>query len=76
MRWTVMACLTLAVAATGCGPAVPKTYPVSGKVTWKNDPLPDGRITFIDLDRPGDEQGGPIKADQFSLQATAGKKKG
>ena len=69
--------LLLAVGAlsAGCGPSGPPTYPVTGTVTWKKAPLPDGHIIFYAEDnqtRPAAEK---IKDGKFEFRATAGKKR-
>ncbi len=56
----------------GCGgPAGPPTYPVSGKVLYRGEPLSRGTVLFIPEDGPA---AGTAIADDgsFSLDAVAG----
>jgi hypothetical protein len=47
LRFSGAAALALAVAAAvGCGGDKPKLVPVTGKVTYKNEPVTAGTITF------------------------------
>src|SRR5205085_2151070 len=47
LRGSGAAALALAVAAAvGCGGDKPKLVPVTGKVTYKNEPVTAGTITF------------------------------
>jgi hypothetical protein len=75
MRWTFAASFTVIVLLGGCESGGPKTYPVSGTVTWNAQPLADGNITFIDLDKAGLEHAGKIAEGKFQCQVAAGKKK-
>ena len=40
------ALLCALLGAAGCGPSLPETVPVRGKVTWKGRPLGDGTVVF------------------------------
>lgn len=76
MRSLLASVLLIGVAVvSGCGPSGPKTYPVSGTVSFENQPIPDGYISFIAADGEGPPGGGPIKDGKFSFEATAGKKR-
>lgn len=58
---------------TGCGPTGPKTYPISGTVTYNGQPLPDGTIVLL---APGEvDESGPITAGKFAFSAKAGPKR-
>jgi hypothetical protein len=47
---SVRAAALLLLAIIGCGPTIPRTYPVKGKVVWKGGkPVNDGRIEFRSL---------------------------
>lgn len=71
--------LALAIGLIGCGGNEgPPTYPVSGTVTYKGNPLVDGQIAF----RPDESKGGtgPMHAADivdgtFSVEATEGPKR-
>ena len=59
---TAFACLIL---LTGCGSGGPTRYPVSGKVTFKGEPIPQGFITFEpDADQGNSGPGGGAQIDQ------------
>lgn len=72
MRTYAAALLLLALTA-GCGrPAGPPTYPVSGTVSYRGEPLSRGTVLFIPEEGPA--AGTAIAADgSFSLHAVAGK---
>ena len=65
----------LAVLAVGCGPSGPKTYPVSGTVTFNGEAVRKGHIVFSPLDRSTAPDAGEIRNGEFSLQAKAGQKR-
>lgn len=46
-RWLFVVCLVPLVALLGCGPKRPKTTPVSGTVTFKQQPLKGAAVWFI-----------------------------
>ncbi len=69
-----LVCIILATTF-GCGPTGPKTYPVSGTVTWNGEPLPEGDIVLVPTS-PGDiEAHSKITAGKFAFTAQAGNKK-
>ena len=45
-RLAIAGCLASFLLAVGCGPSGPKTFNVSGKVTFKGQPIPIGKIYF------------------------------
>lgn len=47
-------------------------YPVSGKVTWNGQPLPEGDIIFIPAEKSARPEGAAIKEGQFELELIAG----
>ncbi len=65
------------MAVAGCGPGLPKTYPVKGKVVFKGGkPVTDGRIQFQSSADPQNKALGDIDQDgSFSLTTYVGAKK-
>jgi len=65
------------LAGSGCGdagPAKPKLYPVSGKVTVAGKPLADCNITFKSTSTQGLGYGATVAADgSYSLAGTDGR---
>ena len=53
--------LLILLLASGCnrGPARPKTYPVTGVVTWQGQPVPGATVTFSPKTPPEPGQEGP-----------------
>jgi hypothetical protein len=71
MRLLVLGLLgALTLALTGCGG--PKTYSVSGTVTYKGEPIPEGYIAFVP-EGPGRGGGGAIANGSYQVRAQAGK---
>jgi hypothetical protein len=75
-RWPLYPglCLLLALMA-GCGPSGPRTYEVSGTVTWNGKPLPQGDIVFLPVDGAVAPDAGKIVDGRFTFRARAGKKR-
>jgi hypothetical protein len=45
--WTALCCLLpLCAVIAGCGPGRLETTPISGRVTYRGKPVPNGRIVF------------------------------
>lgn len=65
----------LALLSTGCGRGGPKTYPVSGSVTFGGVAVPKGHIVFTPLDASLAPEAAKIVDGKFSLRARAGKKR-
>ncbi len=65
----------LVLLSTGCGPSGPKTYPVSGSVTFDNVAIPKGHIVFSPVDVSLAPEATKIVDGKFSLRARAGKKR-
>ncbi|SRR5579871_5702907 len=65
----------LVLLLAGCGSSAPKTYEVSGSVTWKGEAVADGYINFYPLDGTIVPEGGPIKNGTYRFRAKAGKKR-
>ena len=57
------------VACLGCGDdtGLSKRYSVSGKVTYKGEPVEKGRISFAPVGPDGRAAGGQIENGRYSL---------
>src|SRR5262249_13133685 len=66
--------VALALAPAGCS-FEPKTYPVSGTVTFNGQPIPEGVINFIAEDGAIAPDSGRIVNGQYTAQVKAGRKK-
>lgn len=71
LRAILLVSVLFLVFASGCGPAGPKTFPVSGTVTLDGKPLAEGTIHFKSLET-GAIDSLPIKDGKFSGQAVEG----
>jgi hypothetical protein len=73
MKWAAI----VLIAIAGCGPGLPKTYPVKGKVVFKGGkPVRDGRIQFQSSADPQNRALGDLDRDgSFSLTTYVGAKK-
>lgn len=60
---------SMAVLSLGCGDdgGLAKRYPVSGKVTYKGEPIKKASINFIPNDPEGHPAGGKIENGEFVL---------
>lgn len=68
--WLLVAWLPLCL---GCGP---RTFPISGTVSFDGEPLTAGTITFEPADGRGPTAGGEIAAGRYEVAApTAGDKR-
>lgn len=65
--------LAILLLCMGCQEAGPTTYPVSGKVSWNNAPLPEGVISFEPINGSTAPGGGKIVGGAYSIRAGAGK---
>jgi len=63
------------LAAVGCGSSGPNVYEVTGTVTFDNDPLPEGDITFFPEEKDVGPDAGKIKEGQYRVKVKGGKKK-
>lgn len=64
----VFATLTSSILV-GCGASGPAKGSVSGKVTYKGQPVPKGTVTFVAVDAKGRNATGAINPDgSFTLQ--------
>ena len=68
----ILGCALL--AALGCQEKPPPTFAVSGNVTFKGHPLPDGEIVFVGDDGKASDPA-PVKQGKYTAQVTAGSKK-
>jgi hypothetical protein len=64
---TVLAVLSFAWTACGCGDNLKPRYRVSGKVTYKGQPVAKGTISFSPLDQAGEGAYGEVVAGSYSL---------
>ncbi len=60
------------LAAIGCEQPGPKTYPVSGTVTFDSKPIAQGDILFIPENRALAPEGGKIADGKFQARAKPG----
>jgi hypothetical protein len=60
------------LAILGCTRAGPKTYEVSGAVTFNGQPVSKGGITFLPSDKSHTPQGSTIEDGTYKLRAEAG----
>lgn len=75
-RWTLPVTMLLAaVVGTGCGPSGPKTYPVSGTVTFEGEPLAEGDIVFSPEQGSIAPDAGKIVDGKFEFRAQPGPKR-
>ena len=73
VAYFVIACLFVVSTSIGCGPANELgRKPVSGSITFDNEPLANGSILFAPLDKSGQGSGAVIKDGQFSIAAHQG----
>lgn len=62
-----VAASTLVLTAWGCGDGLKARYPVSGKVTYKGQPVPTGTVTFAPLDGEGEGAFGDLVEGSYTL---------
>lgn len=74
VRWVVLL-VSIGAGAPGCGPSGPKTYPVSGTVTFDGQPLPTGFISFTPVEGDIAPDAGKVTDGKFEFRAQAGKKR-
>lgn len=71
--WLIVSIFFLSLVGAGCGSSGPKTYPISGTVTYNGEAVPDGTIVLM---APGEvDEYGPIKAGKFAFTARPGQKR-
>jgi hypothetical protein len=77
MLTTLRCCALLGFLAlvTGCGDSGPKTYAVSGAVTFAGEPVGEGEIVFRSAAGSEASCAGRIADGRFSFRATPGKKR-
>jgi hypothetical protein len=75
----MMSCFCFAFTSllmiAGCGPSGPKTYEVTGTVTYDGKPVEKGEIIFHATDGKGSADVGQIVDGKYTLQATDGPKR-
>jgi len=71
-HWTLSVGLST-LLLIGCGDAGPRTYPVSGTVTFDGKPVSDGDIFFIPADAGIGPDAGKIVDGVFDARAKEGK---
>lgn len=62
----------LVLAGPGCAPSGPRTYPVSGTVSYDGDPIVQGDILFVPADRSLAPDAAKIEDGRFHAQAKEG----
>jgi hypothetical protein len=67
--WAAVAVLV----AAGCSSSGPRLYTVTGKVTFENEPVKEGRITFKMGGPSGKGYSAEIKDGSYSAQVEPGK---
>lgn len=61
--------------AFGCQGSGPAAYPVTGSVTFDEEPVADGEIVFLSVDNSAAPAAGKITAGSFSATVPPGPKK-
>ena len=72
-RFTTLFALLAATMIVGCRPSGLDTQPVSGKVTFDGQPIPEGRIQFRGTGSDQRAFSAEIKDGQYQMEAMAGK---
>ncbi len=62
----------LLLTNVGCAPSGPQTYPVSGTVTYDGEPVAQGDILFVPMNRSLAPDAGTIENGRFRAQAKEG----
>src|SRR5437763_123836 len=73
--WLVYICILGPAIFSACSSGGPRTFPtgeVSGKVTYKGEPISLGKITFISTGGTGDFGTGIINDGSYTLKAPVG----
>jgi hypothetical protein len=65
----------LLVLALGCGAGTPPTYKVTGTVTFDGQPVEDGEILFLPVEKELGPDAGRIRNGAYELRAKAGRKR-
>jgi hypothetical protein len=72
-KWLAAVGVCLAALAAGCSSSDgPRLYPVSGTVTFENEPVKEGRILFRAAGPNGRSYSAPIADGAYQLEAEAG----
>lgn len=72
---TLFCATMLFMLALGCGPSGPKTYLVTGAVSFDGEPIEEGYITFAPQQRGETPIATKIEGGKYSLYATEGPKR-
>jgi hypothetical protein len=72
-HWSLGLLVCGLLVACGCG-GPGATYPVTGTVTFKDKPLPDGEIVFVAEDGKASDPA-PVKEGRYVARVTAGMKR-
>ncbi|HUT91177.1 MAG TPA: hypothetical protein VMY37_16870 [Thermoguttaceae bacterium] len=70
---TTLLTLLATMTILGCGPSGLDVLPVSGKVTFDGEPIPEGRIQFRAVDGDKRAFSGQITNGQYELETMPGK---
>ena len=68
----VICCLLAALPMFGCGQSGPKTYPVTGIVTYRGNPLPLGSVMFVSKEGPPSQPALIDQSGRYRFEAVAG----
>lgn len=73
VRTAMMAlCAAAVLTILGCGEGGPKQYTVSGTVTFDNEPVSEGRITFRKTSGDGKAFSADIKDGKYEIKTESG----
>ncbi len=72
-RFRTFLCASLLLLFS-CSDSGPKTYEVSGRVTWNGEPIPDGEVVLAAADGSPIEDFGNIRDGEYRFRAKPGKK--
>jgi len=73
-RWITFSVLTAFVLAiAGCGKSGPKLIEVTGFVKYDGQPVAEGDITFLPVDKTVAGEGGKIKDGRYTMKVKEGK---
>jgi hypothetical protein len=67
--------LSILLWTLGCGPGGPKTYTITGTVTFDAHPVEKGEIVFVPLEKDQAPDAGMIQHGHYSVPVKAGHKR-